>query len=192
MNGTGDGRNGRRRRRRRGNFGPKQEEKALETRRQDKTGSQAAAKNKARADRPRWVPPRLETGPMPESDCAYCGKPIQDMGTAIQDKISGGPVHFDCVLARLSEAEKLDRGDVVSYIGGGRFAVVHFGGQDSKDRFQAAYSFERGRPGAALQLQGSFQETAGRVFTIKKVFEWEDKEQRPDWRLSIADHYSIT
>jgi hypothetical protein len=82
---------------------------------------------------------------------------------ALTDKASGAAVHFDCVIARLAENETLDRGDAVTYIGGGRFGVVHF--KNPQDN---------------------------RGFTIKKVFEWEDKENRAEWRKSLADHYSIT
>jgi hypothetical protein len=101
---------------------------------------------------------------------------------AIQDKDSGQPVHFDCALARLTETERLDSGDVLSYIGGGRFGVVHFTESRAGFRnrlFQAdSGRYENGPP--------------GRVFTIKKIVEWENRENRPDWRVSIADHYSIT
>jgi len=29
-------------------------------------------------------------------------------------------------------------------------------------------------------------------FVIKKIFEWENKENRSDWRTKISDHYSVT
>jgi hypothetical protein len=114
-------------------------------------------------DRPKWVPPVLSAEPIPVPDCPYCGKPIRDLAMALTDKASGAAVHFDCVIARLAENETLDRGDAVTYIGGGRFGVVHFNNP---------------------------QDTRG--FTVKKIVEWEDKENRADWRKSLADHYSIT
>ncbi|GHV87055.1 hypothetical protein AGMMS50255_3510 [Spirochaetia bacterium] len=113
-------------------------------------------------DRPKWVPPQLSTDPIPSPDCPYCGKPIQDMSTAITDKSSGSPVHFDCIIARLAEGEILEPGDAVTYIGAGRFGVVQF-------------------PNASDT----------RNFKIKKIVEWEDKENRADWRKDVSDHYSV-
>ncbi|GHV50479.1 hypothetical protein AGMMS49579_04120 [Spirochaetia bacterium] len=113
-------------------------------------------------DRPKWVPPQLSTEPIPSPDCPYCGKPIQDMSTAITDKSSALPVHFDCVIARLAEGEMLEPGDAVTYIGGGRFGVVQF-----------------------------LNPSDSRNFKIKKIVEWENKENRADWRKDIGDHYSI-
>jgi hypothetical protein len=81
----------------------------------------------------------------------------------VADRNSGEPVHFDCIIARISEGELLEQGDAVSYIGGGRFGIVHF--NDPRD------------------IQN---------FKIKKILEWEDKENRAEWRRSISDHYSVT
>jgi hypothetical protein len=101
---------------------------------------------------------------MPAPECVRCGKPIADLHSALTDR-NGGVVHFDCVMAELTERETLETGDALSYIGGGRFGVVRFG-----------------NPGRG---------EAGR-FTIKKILEWEDKENRAEWRGTVADHYSIT
>jgi hypothetical protein len=112
----------------------------------------------------------MSTEPIPAPDCPYCGKPIKDLSAALSDKSSGLAVHFDCVIARIAENEILEKGDAVTYIGGGRFGVVHF--SNSSDF-----------PGRS---------PASHKFTIKKIFEWEDKENRADWRRFIADHYSVT
>jgi hypothetical protein len=125
-------------------------------------------------DKLRWAPPKYNTDPLPSPDCAFCGKPITDIYSALTDKQTGEPVHFDCVVAKLSEYESLDQGDVISYIGGGRFGVVHFSDPASP-----------GTPG----IPG---EVPGKKFTIKKIVEWEETEHRADWRNTIADHYSIT
>ncbi|AEF81652.1 conserved hypothetical protein [Leadbettera azotonutricia ZAS-9] len=114
-------------------------------------------------DRPKWTPPQAPSEPLPVPDCPWCGKPIKDIASAIADKDSGVPVHFDCVIARLSEGEILEKGDAVSYIGGGRFGIVHY-----------------------LNPQDM------RNFTIKKIFEWENKENRAEWRSTVCDHYSVT
>jgi hypothetical protein len=72
-------------------------------------------------------------------------------------------VHFDCVLARLADGEILEKGDTITYIGGGRFGVVHFAGiQDQKG------------------------------FSIKKIFEWENKDNRAEWRSLVSNRYSET
>ncbi|MDR2028362.1 MAG: hypothetical protein LBP93_02350 [Treponema sp.] len=121
-------------------------------------------------DRPKWTAPKLSTDPIPAPDCPYCGKPIRDLSAAFSDRSSGAAVHFDCVIARLAENEILQKGDAITYIGGGRFGIVHF---NNPSDFQGRSSDPR-------------------KFTIKKIFEWEDKENRAEWRKSIADHYSLT
>jgi hypothetical protein len=114
-------------------------------------------------ERPQWNPPVLSTEPIPVPNCPWCGKPIKDLATAIADKTSGEPVHFDCVIARLGEGETLDTGDTIGYIGGGRFGIIHFNNPpDTRD------------------------------FSIKKIFEWENKENRSEWRQSLSGHFSVT
>jgi hypothetical protein len=114
-------------------------------------------------ERPRWIPPQLPEEPIPIPDCPWCGKPVKDISAAISDKESGEAVHFDCVIARLSEGEQLESGDTVCYIGGGRFGVVHFNNPpDNRD------------------------------FKIKKIFEWENKDNRSEWRRNISGHFSVT
>jgi hypothetical protein len=77
----------------------------------------------------------------------------------------GGTVHFDCVIKELTNREFLEEGDTISYVGGGRFGVVNFGKGGGNDQ---------------------------KAFTIKKILEWENKDERADWRGIVADHYSIT
>ena len=114
-------------------------------------------------ERPRWVPPKPPAITLPSAVCAWCGKPIKDISAAFCEPDSGNPVHFDCVINRIIEGEVLETGDAVSYIGGGRFGVIHFNNPpDTRD------------------------------FTIKKVFEWENRENRADWRVTISDYYSVT
>jgi hypothetical protein len=96
-------------------------------------------------------------------DCPYCGKPIKDICSAVGGKDGVAPVHFECALAMLGEREVLEKGDVLAYIGGGRFGIVHFNNPQNV-----------------------------KTFKIKKIFEWEDKEHRADWRKSISDQYSAT
>ena len=78
-------------------------------------------------ERPKWVPPPLDTSPLPVPDCPYCGKPIREISQAIADKDSGKPVHFDCITSRITNSELLESGESLSYIGGGRFAIGTMG-----------------------------------------------------------------
>jgi hypothetical protein len=114
-------------------------------------------------ERPRWTPPKMLTEPLPVPNCIYCGKPIRDIAAALSDKNTGEAVHFDCAITRIGEGEILEKGDTVAYIGGGRFGIIRF---------------------------NSPQDTQN--FTIKKILEWEDKENRAEWRRLISDHYSLT
>jgi hypothetical protein len=114
-------------------------------------------------DRPKWTPPKISDEPLPTPDWPYCGRPIKDIVSAMADKGNNQAVHFDCILARIVEGEILEKGDVVAYIGGGRFGVVHFN-----------------NPGVIKK------------FTIKKILEWENKDNRAEWRIKVSDCYSIT
>jgi hypothetical protein len=103
----------------------------------------------------------VPAGPLPTPDCPYCGKPIKDITSAVGDRDANIPIHFECVLARLLEREKLEKGDTFAYIGGGRFGIVTRSGM--------SYAFK-----------------------IRNITEWEDKEQRAEWRQAISEQYSST
>jgi hypothetical protein len=114
-------------------------------------------------ERPKWTTPELPANPITTPDCPWCGKKINDITTSITDKDTGLPVHFDCVLARIAETEKLEANDSICYIGGGRFGIIHYTNPP---------------------------ETKG--FTIKKIFEWEAKDVVSEWRRPISEYFSIT
>jgi len=114
-------------------------------------------------ERLRWSAPTLPANPITTPECPWCGKQIKDITTAVSDRDTGIPVHFDCVLARIAEMEKLELNDTVCYIGGGRFGIVHYNNPpDTRD------------------------------FTIKKIFEWEPKEHNYPWRRPISEYFSLT
>jgi hypothetical protein len=114
-------------------------------------------------ERPKWVPPKPPAFSFPVASCAWCGKPIKEISTAISEPGSGKPVHFDCAINRSIKEEVLERGDTVSYIGGGRFGIIHYNNlPDIRD------------------------------FKIKKILEWEDKENRSEWRVAISDYFTTT
>ncbi len=93
--------------------------------------------------------------------CEYCSKPIHEISSALIDKKSGGAIHFDCVISKLSETEKLEQGQKITYIGQGRFAVLFF--ENPHDL---------------------------RKFTIVRTIEWEDQDTQAEWRSKIAGLYS--
>jgi hypothetical protein len=128
------------------------------------------AKHAVFYDRPKWSPPQMSTESYPLLNCPYCGKLIRDLASAVADKADGVPAHLECIISKIAEREKLEKGDVIAYIGGGRFGVVHF---NDRSYFRREKS----------------------LFSIKKVFEWEDTENvddRPAWRTLVRDHYSCT
>lgn len=93
--------------------------------------------------------------------CAYCNKEISDITSALADKITEKPVHFDCVLEKLNEQEKLLENEKITYIGQGRFAVAWF--ENPHDL---------------------------RHFAIRRIIEWEERDKKYDWRNNIADLFS--
>ena len=93
--------------------------------------------------------------------CEHCGLPVADLSTAIEDKKSGKPIHFDCAVAILSKQEKLSEGERITYIGKGRFGILYFANPHDMKHF-----------------------------SIKKIIDWEDKDKKPDWRDQMADLYS--
>ncbi|MDR1325382.1 MAG: hypothetical protein LBK00_05020 [Treponema sp.] len=112
-------------------------------------------------ERLRWTPPARPSEPLPTPDCPYCGKPIKDIATALEDRTMNMPAHFECVMAFIAEGERLEKEDTLAYIGGGRFGIVRFTG-------------------------------ISHTFRIKKIMEWENRENRAAWRKSISEYYSST
>ncbi len=96
-----------------------------------------------------------------ETICPACGKPIEDLSSAIADKASGQPMHFDCVLEKLNAAESLASNQNIAYIGQGRFAVI-----------------TRENPSDAKH------------FKIEKIIEWEDRNNPGAWRGEMAELFS--
>ena len=93
--------------------------------------------------------------------CPKCGQPITDIASAIADKTTGEPLHFDCVLNQVKQAEPTGENEKVAYIGQGRFAVLHY--ENIRDQCH---------------------------FTIKKIIEWESREKESEWRGELSGLYS--
>ena len=139
-------------------------------------------------DRPKWIPPKLKIDAFQASDCPWCGRPIRDISSAIADKDTGVPVHFDCVISRITFGERLEKGESVTYIGAGRFGIICFENPETQakpESFQNA-----GRQDVNRKPMGTHSN--GRDFIIKKIIEWENKDKRAEWRSAICDHYSVT
>jgi len=114
-------------------------------------------------ERSNWTAPVLPANPITTPDCPWCGHQIKDITTAISDKETGLPVHFDCVLDRIGSIEKLESNETVCYIGGGRFGIIHYNHPHDT-----------------------------RNFSIKKIYEWEVKEIHSEWRRPISEYFSLT
>ena len=94
--------------------------------------------------------------------CEICGEPIDDIESAITNRGSEKPVHFDCVLKKLTESEKLSPSEKIAYIGQGKFAVLYFENPHEPKKF-----------------------------TIRKTIEWEARDsERGDWRNEMAGLFS--
>lgn len=93
--------------------------------------------------------------------CPVCSQPIHELASCMTDKNTGSPVHFDCVLNKLQETEKLGLNEKITYIGGGKFAVLYFENIHDTKHFQ-----------------------------IRKTIEWENQETKRDWRDEMSNLYS--
>ncbi|AEE16348.1 hypothetical protein [Treponema brennaborense] len=93
--------------------------------------------------------------------CPRCNQPITDITSALAERKTGEPVHFDCVVDFLKQSEPLKENEKITYIGQGRFAVVYFSNPHDM-----------------------------RHFTIVRVIEWEERDKKYPWRADIAGLYS--
>lgn len=96
-----------------------------------------------------------------ENICPMCGQPITEIASAMVDKASGKPAHFDCVLNKVQESEPVGENEKIAYIGQGRFAVLYY--ENPREQ---------------------------KNFTIKKIIEWEDRDSKAEWRDEISGLYS--
>jgi len=93
--------------------------------------------------------------------CPICNQQITDVPSALNDKASGKPAHFECVIKQVEGSEKLGENEKIAYIGQGRFGILYF--ENPRDQ---------------------------RKFTIKKVIEWEERDKPIEWRSEISELYS--
>lgn len=93
--------------------------------------------------------------------CPICGKKIEDIESAITDKQSSLPAHFECITSRIAEMENIGEGESVVYIGQGTFAVVCY--DDKNDE---------------------------KSFHIVRKIEWETGGKVEPWRSEISNLFS--
>jgi hypothetical protein len=162
---SGSGRSGSNRKNRH-RFSPKRDEALKFEKKQNENLLTEAKHEKNRLnpqERPRWTAPVPPSNPVTTPDCPWCGKQITDLTAAITDKESGLPVHFDCVIERITAMENLEPNDSICYIGGGRFGILHYNNPpDTRD------------------------------FVIKKILEWELKDTNTKWRRPFSEYFSVT
>jgi hypothetical protein len=127
-----------------------------------KAGKDYEKSNKNNNARPKWKYPKARTEPMPILVCPYCKELIKDLTSAISNK-EGEAAHFECVQKYIASRETIEKGDSISYIGGGRFGIVAFDNPHNP-----------------------------RDFKIKKIIEWEEKDNPATWRKRLADRFSLT
>lgn len=93
--------------------------------------------------------------------CPKCNQPITDIASAFRDKNSEAPIHFECAMEEVSKNEKLNQNEKIAYIGQGRFGVLYY--ENPRDQ---------------------------KHFKIKKIIEWEEREQKSPWRDELSELYS--
>ena len=119
-------------------------------------------------------------------ECSFCGKPVTDVASALADRTTDKPVHFDCVLDYLAEHETLSAGQSISYIGQGRFAVI-----SSKVPASVQGAAASGAAAAGLVAGGAVAAgVPSPRFVIERIIEWEPRDKKYEWRANIADAYS--
>lgn len=57
-------------------------------------------------------------------ECPICNKSVKFLLTAMSVGEDNSPAHFDCVLKKVTDSEKLAPKEKIIYIGNGNFAVI--------------------------------------------------------------------
>ena len=93
--------------------------------------------------------------------CEKCGQPVIDIASALASRSGNGTVHFECALKEVEASETLAAGDKVAYIGQGRFGVINYPNVHDV-----------------------------RHFTIRKIIEWDKRDENTEWRNRMSELYS--
>ena len=124
------------------------------------------------ADEPRGVLLTTEHGKAhsdgPAARCPICGLVIRNLYSAITERESQEPAHFDCVLRQLEDMEELGAAERLAYLGAGSFGVIQLRARQST----------RGRGRVASAQRGAL--------FIRKRIEYEESDPVPEWRQGLA------
>jgi hypothetical protein len=93
--------------------------------------------------------------------CPRCNNVIQDLSSALSDRRTGEPVHFECALEAVKQQENCNPSEKIAYIGQGRFAVVYYANPSDI-----------------------------RHFHIRRIIEWESHDKPAEWRGGIPGLFS--
>jgi hypothetical protein len=93
--------------------------------------------------------------------CPRCNNIIQELSSALSDRNTGEPVHFECVLELIKRQENCAPSEKIAYIGQGRFAVMYYANPSDI-----------------------------RHFSIRRIIEWESHDKPSEWRGGIAGLFS--
>lgn len=67
---------------------------------------------------------RRKREPEWEEPCPLCGEPILEISSAVTDRLTGQPAHFDCVMKKISDEEDIQENEKLCYLGNGSFGIV--------------------------------------------------------------------
>jgi len=98
---------------------------------------------------------RIMNEPEWETPCPICGNKILEISSAITDKTSGDPAHFECIMKKIAEEEEIGPDERVCYLGNGSFGIIQ---QRNTNQMK---------------------------FFIRKRIQYEDKETVKEWRRGL-------
>lgn len=78
----------------------------------------------------------------PKLMCEICNQPIQDEASAIATPERGNPAHFDCILKKIKEEEKMNDKQQLVYLGSGSFGIIQIESSGSKNNFKIIKKIE--------------------------------------------------
>jgi hypothetical protein len=93
--------------------------------------------------------------------CPRCNNVIQELSSALSDRNTGEPVHFECALDAIKAQEQCAPSEKIAYIGQGRFAVIYYANPSDI-----------------------------RHFSIRRIIDWEPHDKSAEWRGGIPGLFS--
>jgi len=99
---------------------------------------------------------RKNRQPAYDTPCPVCGEVIFEISSAITEKLTGQPAHFECIIKKIAEEENIQEDETICYLGNGSFGII--------------------------QKRNSKQMT----FFIRKRIQYEDKDVKKDWRRNLV------